>query len=125
MERITEILLVDDEGHIRELLARWLFAEGFVITEVSDAESGLAVLDGKQFAVAMIDKDMPGYDGTWLVEQMGYLLKPFKRELVVAAVRDAVQWHLVAAKHSTQAPAADPGDSRLQGSAGQSPENET
>jgi DNA-binding NtrC family response regulator len=124
---MSEILIVDDDQPTRELLRRWLSAEGFAISEAPDAESALTMLAERSIAVATIDKDMPGHDGTWLVEQIqkahpavamllatgddaiaprislsrgiqGYLVKPFTRELVVGAVKDAVVWHEVAAK---------------------------
>jgi DNA-binding NtrC family response regulator len=130
---MSEILIVDDQQHTRELLRRWLSAAGFAISEAADAESALEVLAERPIAVVTIDKDMPGHDGTWLVEQIqkahpavamllatgdddipprvslsrgiqGYLVKPFKQELVVGAVNDAVVWHNVAAKQSRPRP---------------------
>ena len=151
---MTEILLVDDERTTRELLARWLSAEGFVINQAADAESGLKVIAEKPIAVVRIDKDMPGYDGTWLVEQIqkahptvamllatgddqipprislsrgiqGYLVKPLKRELVVGAVKDAELWHNVAAKQAKgRENSAGPVDTSLQGRAGRPPKEE-
>ena len=54
----------------------------------------------------------------------GYLVKPFKRELVVGAVKDAVQWHQVAAKSTKPAAGPDPVDTWLQGRAGRPPKND-
>jgi len=150
---VSNILIVDDERPVREVLSLWLSAEGFTIVEAADAESALKVLAEKPIAVATIDKDMPGHDGTWLVEQIqkqhpsvamllasgddqiaprvslsrgiqGYLVKPFKRELVVGAVKDAVQWHQVAAKSTRPAAGPDPVDTWLQGRAGRPPKND-
>jgi len=148
---MSEILLVDDDRKVRDLLKVWLTAAGHTISEAADAESGLAVLATKVVAVAMIDKDMPGHDGTWLVEQIqqrhpavamllatgddqipprvslsrgvqGYLVKPFKRELVVGAVSDAIAWHTVAAKQQGQKQGgADPVDAWLNSRAGRPP----
>ena len=148
---VSEILVVDDERQIREVLREWLTAAGFTVHEAPDAESALEVLADKHIAVATIDKDMTGHDGTWLVEQIqnqypavamllasgdsqipprvslsrgvqGYLVKPFKRELVVGAVTDAVAWHTVAAKQATPAKGAvDPIDAWLHGRAGRPP----
>lgn len=126
---MSDILIVDDEKNTRDLLARWLSAEGLVTHQAPDAESALTVLASHPIAVATIDKDMPGQPGTWLIEQIqktypgvamllasgdeqipprvtlsrgiqGYLVKPFKRELVVAAVQDAIVWAKVASKHA-------------------------
>jgi two-component system response regulator GlrR len=124
---MSEILIVDDDSQTRDLLKRWLSAVGLTINEAADAEAALRVLAERPIAVATIDKDMPGRDGTWLVEQIqrahpavamllasaddaiplsvtmskgvqGYLVKPFTRDLVVGAVQDAVVWHNVAAR---------------------------
>jgi len=152
---MSEILLVDDDRKVRDLLKVWLTAVGHTISEAADAESGLAVLATKEIAVAMIDKDMPGHDGTWLVEQIqlshpavamllatgddqipprvslsrgvqGYLVKPFKRELVVQAVADAALWHTVAAKQAqAKEGTADPVDTWLQGRAGRPPKSDS
>ena len=150
---MSNILIVDDERPIREVLSLWLSAAGFTIVEAADAESALTMLAEKPIAVATIDKDMPGHDGTWLVEQIqkqyptvamllasgddqiaprvslshgiqGYLVKPFKRELVIGAIKSAVQWHQAAATSTKSAPGPDPVDAWLQGRAGRPPKNE-
>lgn len=151
---MSEILIVDDERHTRDLLARWLSDEGLVIHQAPDAESALTVLAERPIAVVTIDKDMPGQPGTWLVEQIqksypgvamllasgddqipprislsrgiqGYLVKPFRREFVVGAVHDALAWAKVASKQAERKnAAADPVDTWLQGGAGRPPKEE-
>lgn len=144
---MSDILIVDDEQPLRDLLARWLGAEGHGLHEAADAESALAVLAAQSIGVALCDRALPGRDGTWLVEQirarhpavaiilataddaipprislqpgvLGYLVKPFKRELVLAAVRDAIVWHRVAAGRPRPPAGEDPVDSWLKGRAG-------
>ncbi len=114
---------------MRDVLARWLEAEGFTIHQAGDAEAALEVVGRAPIAVMTIDKTMPGHDGLWLIEQIqqrhptvamllatgddsvpervmlsrgvqGYLVKPLKRELLVSAVHDALVWHKVAAKRA-------------------------
>jgi len=151
---VSNILIVDDDRRIRELLRTWLAAEGYTILEAADAVTALGVLATNEIAVATLDKDMPGHDGTWLVEQiqqghpavamllasgddqiaprvslsrgvLGYLVKPFKREIVVGAVKDALAWHTVAAKQPPKKKdAVDPVDAWLQGRAGRPPKEE-
>jgi len=67
---VSEILIVDDERDIRELLSEWLAAEGFSLSEAADAESALSVIGLRPIAAVLVDKDMPGHDGTWLIEQI-------------------------------------------------------
>lgn len=152
---MSEILIVDDERPMRTLLSLWLKEAGHTITEAPDAESALAVLSEKPIAVVTVDKDMPGHDGMWLIEQIqnshpgvamllatgddqipprvslsrgvqGYLVKPFKKELVVQAVGDAALWHNVAAKQAkAKEGSSDPVDTWLQGRAGRPPKSDS
>lgn len=149
---MAAVLIVDDEGAIRQLLSRWLVAAGHPVIEAPDADSALAVLASQTVGVVLCDRSMPERDGLWLIEQMkgrfpnvaiilataddaiparismqsgvlGYLVKPFKEQLVLEAVQDALAWHRVAAKRPAVAPAAaaDPIDAWLRGRAGRSP----
>lgn len=134
---MTNVLIVDDDRRVRDLLTQWLAPHGYGLHEAENADAALALLQQHDFAVAMIDKDMPGQPGTWLVEQIqqrhpavamllatgddaipprislsrgiqGYLVKPFKRDIVVGAVADALAWHAVAA--AQEAKKTDDGD---------------
>ena len=152
---MSEILIVDDERHIRELLSEWLAAEGFSLSEAADAESALSMIGIKPIAAVLVDKDMPGQDGTWLIEQIrrrhpavamllatgdatippqvslstgviGYLVKPFNRAAVVAAVKDAVLWHQTAStKGQQRQQGADSISTWLQGEADRPPKNDS
>jgi len=152
---VSEILIVDDERHIRELLSEWLAAEGFSLSEAADAESALSVIGRRPIAAVLVDKDMPGHDGTWLIEQIqrrhpavamllatgdatippqvslstgviSYLVKPFTRAAVVAAVKDALLWHQTASTKSQQPQEdADSIDTWLQNEADGPPKNDS
>lgn len=151
---MSEILIVDDERRIREVLARWLGDAGYTIHEADNANGAVAVLAEKPIAVALLDKDMPGdHDGLWIVEQIqnsrpavamllctgdaaipprvslsrgiqGYLVKPFKKEVVLQAVKDALAWHADAPKEAPKSGGADPIDAWLQGRAGRPPSDQ-
>ena len=152
---MSEVLIVDDERHIRELLSEWLAAEGFSLSEAADAESALSVIGKRPIAAVLVDKDMPGQDGTWLIEQIrrrhpavamllatgdatippqvslstgviGYLVKPFNRAAVVAAVKDALLWHQTASTKGQQRQQGDDSISTwLQGEADRPPKNDS
>ena len=142
------VLIVDDEQAMRELVSRWLVPGGYSVLQAADAESALRLLESHPVTVALCDRSMPGRDGDWLVGQIrerfpavaiilataddavparislrdgviGYLVKPFVKDLLESAVRDGVAWHQAAAKAGTRrAPAGDPIDSWLRGRAG-------
>lgn len=124
---MSAILIVDDDPGIREVLARWLAAAGYETLEASDAETALPLLTGGLADVALCDVAMPGRGGLWLVERareecpsvavvlatgmenvhpsvslggnvVDYLIKPFDRASVLAAVGRAREWHETAAK---------------------------
>jgi DNA-binding NtrC family response regulator len=118
---VSSILVVDDEARIREFLVRWLKPAGHDMREAPDAETALDLVASSPPDVVLCDMQMPGHGGLWLVEQMRmqfpavaivlatgvdslppavslqpgvveYLVKPFDRERVLAAVARAVAW---------------------------------
>jgi DNA-binding NtrC family response regulator len=122
---VSSVLIVDDEIGIREILTRWLSAEGYDIREAPDAETALEKMAEAAADVVMVDVEMPGQGGLWLAAELGqrfpataivlatavdsvppmnslkpsiveYLLKPFAQALVVRAVARGVEWHGVA-----------------------------
>lgn len=122
---MNSVLIVDDESGIREILTRWLSAEGYEIREAPDAETALDEMSKAAAAVVLCDIEMPGHGGLWLASELGqrfpataivlatavdsvpptvslkpsivaYLLKPFAQDRVVRAVARAMEWHGVA-----------------------------
>jgi DNA-binding NtrC family response regulator len=122
---LNSVLIVDDESGIREILTRWLSAEGYDIREAPDAETALDEMAKAPADVVMCDVEMPGHGGLWLASELGqrfpataivlatavdsvppivslrpsivaYIVKPFTPDLVVRAVARGVEWHGVA-----------------------------
>jgi len=60
MERI---LVVDDEPNIRELIADTLRIGGYDVTEVSDGRTAFQICQVNNFALIVLDVNMPGLDG--------------------------------------------------------------
>ena len=120
------VLIVDDDARIRELLHRWLAPYGLELREAVDAKTALAAIAQRRPSVILCDVHMPGQDGLWLAERVralapttaivlatgdgtvspfeslrkgvvSYVLKPFRREQVVAAVEEGLRWSADAA----------------------------
>ena len=58
-----QVLIVDDEAHIREVLARYLEAEGFSVVEASDGPSALHIMEKQAIDIIVLDLLLPGMDG--------------------------------------------------------------
>lgn len=58
-----EILLVEDEEDLRLTLKDNLEYEGYVVHAVTTGEEALALVEGKSFALAILDLMLPGIDG--------------------------------------------------------------
>jgi DNA-binding NtrC family response regulator len=126
---MSTVLIVDDDARVREILARWLAPEGYQTQEAPDAETALDLLAAGGVGVVLCDVTMPGRGGLWLVERMRetypavavvlatglenvhpsislggnvvrYLVKPFERASVLAAVGLARDSHEEAIKKS-------------------------
>ena len=57
------LLVVDDDRRIRDLLSRFLFAEGYRVTTADTAADARAKLDGLSFDLLILDITMPGETG--------------------------------------------------------------
>src|SRR3984893_1639182 len=57
------ILLVDDDRRIRDLLSRFLAAEGYRVTTAMSASDARAKLAGLHFDLLILDVMMPGETG--------------------------------------------------------------
>jgi len=133
---MSSVLIVDDEAPIREFLTRWLRKSHYDTTEAADAEAALALVSERQPDVVLCDVHMPGRDGLWLMDQLRgrfpgvaivlatanedvapvfsmqrgvveYLVKPFERDSVLAAVGRAMKWRQSHATPATTSPATD------------------
>src|ERR671926_1681844 len=54
---------VDDDRRIRDLLSRFLFAEGYRVTTAQTATEARAKLEGLRFDLLILDVMMPGETG--------------------------------------------------------------
>ena len=79
--RGARILFVDDEKHIRDVMARNLLAEGMFVQVASNGKEAIELLEQNQFDVVISDVKMPnmsGMDvGKWLNKNKPDTLKRF------------------------------------------------
>ncbi|MEX1207895.1 MAG: response regulator transcription factor [Acidimicrobiia bacterium] len=59
----TRVLVVDDEPKIREMLRRYLSADGFEVTEASDGADALGIVESVRPDVVILDVRLPSRDG--------------------------------------------------------------
>ncbi len=70
MGRKIRVLLADDEGPLRRVLARELDRKGHDVTAVEDGQKAHEALGGEEFDVAVLDVRMPGLDGLALLRAL-------------------------------------------------------
>lgn len=69
------ILVVDDDDQIRGLLTRALERAGYEVVAAAEFEEGAALLERRQFALAIVDLELTGLhrlEGVELIEQARY-----------------------------------------------------
>jgi two-component system, OmpR family, phosphate regulon response regulator OmpR len=69
-DNAPHILVVDDDHRIRDLLARYLYENGFRVTPAADAASARAAMRGLTFDLVILDIMMPGEDGLSLAQSL-------------------------------------------------------
>ncbi|MSO89247.1 MAG: response regulator [Rhodospirillaceae bacterium] len=63
MAALPHILVVDDDGEIRDLLSRFLAKHGFKVTTTGDGRQMAAALDANPIDLVILDLMLPGEDG--------------------------------------------------------------
>lgn len=117
----ASVLVVDDESVVRDVLGRWLTADGFRCLTAGDADTAFRQFDAERIDVVVSDVKLPGASGLDLLERIisfdpdaavlmltgcgdtstairaltrgacGYLLKPVQREELACQVRQALE----------------------------------
>ena len=64
------ILVVDDEPYVRKLIARWLQADGYSVTEADGPEAARSELQHEEFDLVTLDITMPGELGTEILQDI-------------------------------------------------------
>ncbi|PZM90908.1 MAG: hypothetical protein DIU79_13370 [Actinobacteria bacterium] len=67
---MVNVLIVDDDPHMRELLRHFLRHEGFSVHEAADGAQGLALLEAVKADLVILDVMMPNVDGWELCRKL-------------------------------------------------------
>ncbi|MFF2888303.1 response regulator transcription factor [Paenibacillus sp. NPDC057967] len=67
---MTNILIADDDAHIRELLALFLKAEGYEIVEARDGAEALEIVENTHLDMVILDIMMPHINGWDLCKEI-------------------------------------------------------
>ncbi|AIQ14880.1 response regulator transcription factor [Paenibacillus durus] len=126
---MAKILVVDDDPHIRELVAVFLKAEGMEVYEASDGKAALEFLGDHTADMVILDVMMPNMDGWQLCRELrkdydfpllmltakgetsqivkgfelgtdDYLVKPFEPPVLIARVKALLKRYQISAAQS-------------------------
>ena len=64
------ILVVDDEGDVRDALRRTLTSGGYEVWTAACADEAMALMRNQSFDIVMSDYDMPGANGLQLLQRV-------------------------------------------------------
>lgn len=64
------VLLVDDDHKIRDLLARYLYSQGFRVTTAHDGDTARSKMRGLDYDIVLLDVMMPGISGLELAREI-------------------------------------------------------
>lgn len=70
IDPMPHLLIVDDDERIRDLLARYLKRNGFLVSSARDAAHARRLLEGLEFDLIVLDVMMPGEDGVTLTRAL-------------------------------------------------------
>jgi two-component system response regulator QseB len=66
----TSLLVVEDDGELRELLARLLGDEGYLVDTAPDGQAGLHRALTRRYDAMIIDRGLPGVEGLDLIGRL-------------------------------------------------------
>ncbi len=70
MDRLTNILVIDDDKHIRDACRQILVKEHYEVTEAKDGLRGLEFLKNKVYDIVILDLKMPGISGMSVLKKI-------------------------------------------------------
>ncbi|MEE9565048.1 MAG: response regulator [Candidatus Hydrothermarchaeaceae archaeon] len=82
MEKVSKILVVDDDEQMREGIVEMLTREGYTVSDVGSGAEALEKIKKEDFDVILTDLIMPGIDGMEVLRQTKKL-KPAVRVIMI------------------------------------------
>lgn len=76
----TKILIVDDEMPVARSMQKTLLRAGFDVETVPNVQTGWQALQSGEFSLALLDLNMPGFDGLPAADAGLQLLKRIQAE---------------------------------------------
>ena len=67
---VPRVLVVDDEATIRDIVRRYLTADGFDVAEAADGEEALRQFEDRRPDLVVLDVMMPGMDGLEVLRRL-------------------------------------------------------
>ena len=64
------VLIVEDEGDVRNFASRVLELEGYRVLQAGDSEEGMKLVRGGQVSLVLLDLRLPGHNGWGALEQI-------------------------------------------------------
>jgi DNA-binding response OmpR family regulator len=64
------VLIIEDEGEIRNFIARVLQLEGYKVLETGDGTAGLNMIRENSIALVLLDLRLPGTDGWSILREI-------------------------------------------------------
>jgi two-component system nitrogen regulation response regulator NtrX len=103
---MTRILIIDDEGNIRRMLASLLESEGYSTVEAGSGEEGLRKISEQEADAVLLDLALPGASGLQVLEKLsaGWPEVPVVMMSGQATLGDAVQATRLGAFHFLEKP---------------------
>jgi len=69
-DTVPQLLIVDDELHVRESLSHWFAEDGYDVVAADSGKQALALLGRRSFDIVITDIRMPGMDGLALQKRI-------------------------------------------------------
>ncbi|MFQ6110053.1 MAG: sigma-54-dependent transcriptional regulator, partial [Candidatus Aminicenantales bacterium] len=84
MDKKTEVLIVDDEGIVRESLKDWLSGAGYKVETAESGEKALQIIKKKKIKIMLADLVMPGMDGIELMRKAREIVPSISTVIITA-----------------------------------------